>query len=201
MKKCGIYKITNKTNGKFYIGSAKNIDLRWADHLLRLRTNSHVNLFLQKAFNDCGEENLIFEIIELTTEKDLLNRESYYLDVLKPFGRNGYNISWTGSGGDFKYHPEKERIYENYLKNNTGERNPFYGKKHSLITIEKMRIAASKRKRRKFKTDISEKDIEFVKEASLTIKSIKGIVRLAEEKRITLGRSKIKKILNQTRTE
>jgi len=201
MIKCGIYKITSKNNGKFYIGSAKNIDIRWKDHLLRLRTNTHVNSFLQDVFNAYGKENLMFEIIELTAEKELMGREDYYLNVLKPFGKNGYNISWTGSGGDFKYHPDKERIYADYLKNNVGEKNPFYGKKHSSLTIEKMKIAASKRVRRKFKKCISEDDITFIKDASLTIKSVKGIVRLAQEQGITLGRTKIKKILqsNQIR--
>jgi|ERR1035437_3101936 group I intron endonuclease len=195
MIKCGIYKITSKIDDKFYIGSAKDIDVRWKDHLLRLRTNTHVNSFLQDVFNAYGKENLMFEIIELTAEKELMGREDYYLNVLKPFGRNGYNISWTGTGGDFKYHPEKERIYRDYLKNNVGERNPFYGKKHSLLTIEKMRIAASKRIRRKFKKCISENDISFIKEASLTINSVKGIVRFAKESGITLGRTKIKKVL------
>ena len=30
--KSGIYQITNTINGKFYIGSAKDIDWRWTEH-------------------------------------------------------------------------------------------------------------------------------------------------------------------------
>ena len=33
----GIYKITNTVNGKFYIGSSKNIEIRWRVHRRNLR--------------------------------------------------------------------------------------------------------------------------------------------------------------------
>lgn len=38
-----MYKICNLNNGKFYIGSSKNIESRWNDHIFRLRNNTHEN--------------------------------------------------------------------------------------------------------------------------------------------------------------
>lgn len=36
-----IYKIINKVNGKFYIGSTKDIDKRWYQHYFALKNNCH----------------------------------------------------------------------------------------------------------------------------------------------------------------
>ena len=45
----GIYKITNKVDGKFYIGSSKNLHKRWLSHRSELRRNHHCNQHLQSA--------------------------------------------------------------------------------------------------------------------------------------------------------
>jgi predicted GIY-YIG superfamily endonuclease len=36
-KKRGIYKILNKIDGKFYLGSSKDIEHRWIDHIRELQ--------------------------------------------------------------------------------------------------------------------------------------------------------------------
>ena len=53
---CGIYKITNKQNEKFYIGSSTNIEMRWCAHKSCLRRNVHSNQHLQNAWNKYGNE-------------------------------------------------------------------------------------------------------------------------------------------------
>jgi len=78
----GVYKITNKLNGKFYVGSAKNCFNRWSK-----KYNNH----LESAFLKYGKENFIFEIVEECEEDKLIEREQYWLDNLKPFGLMGYN--------------------------------------------------------------------------------------------------------------
>ena len=60
---CGIYKITNKQNDKFYIGSSTNIEMRWYAHKSYLRRNVHANQHLQNAWNKYGEDNFIFSIL------------------------------------------------------------------------------------------------------------------------------------------
>lgn len=47
----GIYKITNLTNGKVYVGQSKNIYLRRKQHFTALRRGSHENREMQRDWN------------------------------------------------------------------------------------------------------------------------------------------------------
>ena len=87
----GIYKITCKSNGRFYIGSSCNINKRLSDHKNKLRKNKHHNPKLQNSFNKYKEVDFLFEIIETCSKEELLKREQYYINVLKP----KFNISLT----------------------------------------------------------------------------------------------------------
>jgi group I intron endonuclease len=59
MKNPGIYKITNVTNNKCYIGSAVNVYNRLGDHRKELRKDRHCNKHFQNSWNKYGEENLL----------------------------------------------------------------------------------------------------------------------------------------------
>jgi group I intron endonuclease len=68
----GIYNIVNLINGKVYIGSTRNFDERFSNHLIELRINNHGNKHLQNSFNKYGEENFIFKIVKvLNTDNDI----------------------------------------------------------------------------------------------------------------------------------
>lgn len=82
--KSGIYKIENLVNGKFYIGSSIKIYYRIRRHLSDLLKNKHANPKLQSSFNKHGESNFITTILEFVEEKDLLEREEFYINTLKP---------------------------------------------------------------------------------------------------------------------
>ena len=94
MKISGVYKITNKITGDFYIGSSKDIKHRWAHHRSPSVWKLHPNVKLYKAMAQYGRDNFIFEVLEETT--DLHNREQYYIEQLKPAYNDrhadGYNI-------------------------------------------------------------------------------------------------------------
>ena len=95
MKITGIYKIFNKVNGKFYIGSSKDIFGRWKEHLSELRNNKHFNSHLQSSWNKYSEESFIFQILEEceNNEKILEETEQKWLDETKCFQKEiGYNI-------------------------------------------------------------------------------------------------------------
>ena len=98
---CGIYKITNIKNGKFYIGSSENIEGRWSGHISELKRGKHINKHLQYAWNKYGKESFIFEILEVVPreEASLMGREQFYLDMWQPYDDTiGYNISeWANT--------------------------------------------------------------------------------------------------------
>lgn len=93
--KSGVYMIKNKKINKIYVGSSKNLHTRIRDHQYKLYKNTHENMYLQKDWNEYGDEFFIVEIIEYVNElNELKNREQYWLDRLKSYHRDkGYNIN------------------------------------------------------------------------------------------------------------
>ena len=63
---CGIYKITNQTNGKCYIGQSVNIKRRWRSHKTKAFNSSdiHIELF----------ENMDQKIFLLKFQKSVLKK-------------------------------------------------------------------------------------------------------------------------------
>lgn len=95
-----IYKILNKINGKFYIGSTNNAKRRWNQHRTELNKNIHCNKHLQNAWNKYGENNFDFIILEKSMDEDnQFEMEQKYLNELNPFNLKGYNISRNANGG------------------------------------------------------------------------------------------------------
>lgn len=93
-----IYEIRNLINNKFYIGSAIKYQHRWACHESDLNLNKHKNNHLQHAWNKYGAENFEFRAIEAVENKgDLLKREQYWIDLLKP-EYNVYRIAGSPVG-------------------------------------------------------------------------------------------------------
>lgn len=93
-KTSGIYQITCTANGKIYIGSTDNLRRRCLKHFSILKRNEHINRHLQNAYNKYGKEAFRIDILELVMPWSLLDREQYWLDLLKPYQRNiGFNIN------------------------------------------------------------------------------------------------------------
>jgi len=133
----GIYKISNKVNGKVYIGQSWNIEKRFKEHRKR-ELNNH----LKNAFNKYEIENFSFEIIMTFkngpfTQKYLDKFEDYYIKFYDSMNsKKGYNKREGGSNG--KMSKESKIKIGNASR---GEKNANYGKKFSKETLFKMRIA------------------------------------------------------------
>jgi len=82
MLNCGIYKITDVSTGKFYIGSSNDLKNRKSLHFFQLRNKKHKNIKLQRIFNKGRELN--FSILFLCHEKELIFYEQKLLDGWKP---------------------------------------------------------------------------------------------------------------------
>ena len=80
----GVYKITNTTNSKSYIGSAKNFKKRAYQHTSSLRGNKHQNKHLQASWNKWGEDAFLFEVIEVVNgdKGERYKVEQKYIDDL-----------------------------------------------------------------------------------------------------------------------
>ena len=89
----GIYKITNKLNGKVYIGQSIDIDTRWRQHI-----NAKDNYAIHNAIKKYGKENFKFEVLlECPANMlDVWERDMIALyDCISP---NGYNLTEGGEG-------------------------------------------------------------------------------------------------------
>lgn len=102
----GVYKITNKITGEFYIGSSTDIKRRWTGHKSSNTWNSCSSRLLYKAFQEYGLENFDFEIIEKTD--NLHEREQYFIDLLKPTYNK--NAAYTGMTAE-KYQKQYQKQY------------------------------------------------------------------------------------------
>jgi len=99
-QKSGIYKIVNKVDGKYYVGSSKNIRKRWVEHKRRLLNNDHHNDHLQNTFNKHGIDIFDFMLVELVDINNLKRIEQKYLDIAKTEQDKCYNLNFESSGGD-----------------------------------------------------------------------------------------------------
>lgn len=102
---CGIYKITNKLDGKAYIGASSNIEERWAAHK---RNSSSSRRYLKQGF-----ENFIFEIVEVCLKEELRDKERYYIKLFDTKIPRGYNLTDGGelpfnTTGFFRVHKHRD---------------------------------------------------------------------------------------------
>ena len=99
-KSCGIYKITNKVNGKVYIGQSRDIKRRWYEHRKVKGDYDRHSYPLYSAIEKYGIDNFEFEIIEQCEIDELNNREIYWIDkfnaLVEKMGGNGYNLTKGG---------------------------------------------------------------------------------------------------------
>lgn len=88
----GIYKFTNKIDGKSYIGQSVDIKRRYKEHKTR---KTEYSLF-HDAIKEYGFDNFDFSIIELCKVEELDEKEIYYIKEYNTLIPNGYNVSEGG---------------------------------------------------------------------------------------------------------
>lgn len=97
----GVYVITDKSNGKRYVGSAYGdygIWSRWNDYIIGTRHggNDELTKLIAKKGPDYAKENFKFSLLEYRSmkvdDKDIIKRETYWKEVfLSRDKRFGYN--------------------------------------------------------------------------------------------------------------
>ena len=87
----GIYKITRIKTGEIYIGQARNVSTRFAEHCkAALGVGTLASSQLHRVMQSDGCENFLFELLEEVPVDKLKERESYYIDFYdsKNYGLN-----------------------------------------------------------------------------------------------------------------
>jgi group I intron endonuclease len=117
-----IYKVTNRINGKVYIGkTVRTADVRWAQHVSDARCGSA--LLFHLAIRKHGETSFQLEVMHSTEDPDELNRlECAAIKHHRSFKRDsGYNLTLGGEGAA------------------SGELNPMFGKTHTAEVKQQLR--------------------------------------------------------------
>ena len=122
-----IYKITNLTNGKLYIGKTTGtIKNRFQRHIQDAMSN-RLDTHLARAIRKDGPENFTIELVEIVETAEQLNQqEKYWIKKYNSY-ENGYNETEGGDGGDTyssKSPEEMEIIKEKIRKTKIGSLNP-----------------------------------------------------------------------------
>lgn len=108
-KKSGIYRWINVVNNKKYIGSSIDLSRRFKEyynknHISKVKRNFPIHAALLKY----GYYNFKLEIIEYCDKFNLIEREQYYIDMLKP----EYNVLKTaGSNLGFKHSESTKKLF------------------------------------------------------------------------------------------
>jgi len=116
MTPVAIYKITNKENGKFYIGQSIRPEKRFAEHSWKCSGS----VILKKAFAKYGKEAFSMEILVWCQDKNYADRVEKALISSYETREKGYNIAVGGEGNGF------------------GEDHPWYGGRHTEETKKKL---------------------------------------------------------------
>ena len=159
--KSGIYCWENKNNGKFYIGSAVDLNKRLQRYYTYSYLVNNSSMLICSGLLKHGFASFNLYILEYCNKEDLIEKEQYYFDLLKP----NYNICKTagstlgrmhtkaskvkiglashkkGKSGFIHSEETKLKISEAMRAGPKGLYHPMYGKTLTEITKEKMRLA------------------------------------------------------------
>lgn len=95
---CGVYSIHNNVSKKHYVGSSKNIAIRYRKgHLSALHRGNHTAYKLQFAWNKYGEQKFELLVLQICRISNLRKFEIKWIKKLDSF-HNGYNSNELGSG-------------------------------------------------------------------------------------------------------
>ena len=152
----GIYKVTNKINGKVYIGQSVDIGRRWREHM-----TAKDDIYFHKAIQKYGVENFEWEVIEQCKKSELDEREIYWIEYYDSFNK-GYNCTRGGEGnsgegspnwkGGISLDPEHKKEYgKQYYEEN----------KEKIKEYNKQWYEANKEKRKEYREAHKEKAKEY----------------------------------------
>ena len=109
-----IYVITNKINGKQYVGKTNSsIEKRFQEHISDSKKERCEKRPLYNAMNKYGIENFEIEMLEECSAEESSVKEIYWIGKLNTYGSTGYNATL---GGDSKKYYNYKELADAYLE-------------------------------------------------------------------------------------
>lgn len=122
-----IYKITNKVNGKAYVGKTLGtVEKRFNEHLRDAKRRQYEKRPLYTAINKYGIDNFDVKTLEKCDNNIISQREIYWIEYYNTY-KSGYNAT---KGGDGKAYINEDEVIKEYLKN-----------KNATITAKQLNIS------------------------------------------------------------
>lgn len=103
-----VYKITNTATGDFYIGSSKDVKLRWANHKCTSTWKNHSNNPMYQDMQKYGVDKFEFEVFAEVEVGNLKEMEQQFIETLKPT----YNSN-RAKGWDVERYKKYKKEYNN----------------------------------------------------------------------------------------
>jgi group I intron endonuclease len=202
----GIYSLHNSVDQTMYVGQTQDFIARSKKHFSSLRSKTHGNPFLQRAFNKYGEIAFSYEPLEECSSVEECDKvEDFYIKYLRFLGARLYNLA--DGGGRTGWHLSEEAKARISAASKGREKSPeiramfsriHKGKTNSLEARRKMSLARKGR-------PLSPAHCEAIRQAHLgeifteerkrNISLGKTGVRLSQQHKENIGLSKIGKKL------
>lgn len=129
----GIYRIRNKINNMFYIGSSTDCFRRFYQHINSLSKGKHVNKQLQNHYNKYGKEFFTFEVVQEVERPKGIKTKLFQSDYLFPIefeiiNQYDFNLLYnvTKDARGYTEHMCSEKIIEKVLNTKRNNSSPIY---------------------------------------------------------------------------
>lgn len=139
-----IYCIFNEKNGKHYVGQSVCAKRRFASHIYSAIKKKDNHLFA-KAIRKHGADSFTLSVVTTCNSLIAAQAERYWIDYFQSNDpKFGYNSTSGGENNPgFYVNDEVKQKISQKLKghpklSHKGENNPFFGKKHSCESLQKM---------------------------------------------------------------
>lgn len=142
-KNAVVYLITNKINGKQYIGETFTFKKRMYRYRYDVNNTDGDKRPIILAIKKYGWDNFDIQIIKQIDCKNkivMLIWENFFIKQYNTLSPNGYNLCAYGQNHTGIVHSEESKLKQSQSMKgkHSGKKNPFYGKKHTKAFVKKL---------------------------------------------------------------
>ena len=91
-----VYAIQHNETGRIYVGSTVDLERRIAEHMLQLRKGSHGNPYLQKDYDEVGQEFTVYRLDQIANVFENRKEYDWMMKLHTTDPEYGYNMDDRG---------------------------------------------------------------------------------------------------------